>query len=131
MIIRSLCPQDIDQLVGIHKRNYESEFPFPFADGRAFFDEKFVVTDDFGNIITFGTLEITTEAIVLTDKAYPIRERREALYKLLHGLSFVAQNNGFDMFHCSVIDDPKWSDHLKKVGFKPIKGEYLYYKVEK
>ncbi len=119
---------DFPKIVEIYKRHFQNEFPFPFEGKRAFLDDKFVVTDDFGNVITFGTLEISLEGVVLTDKSYPIDDRRAALYKLLQALNWSASNSGFDMFHCT-IQDEKWIKHLKRAGFKQCKGEYLFYKV--
>src|SRR6266404_1797978 len=116
VMVRAFESSDISKLVDIHKRNYEQEFPFPFSGARAFLDEKFVVEDEYHNIITFGALEIALEAVVMTDKCCPIKQRREALYKLLQALSFAAEGHGFDMFHCT-IQDLKWLEHLKRAGF--------------
>ena len=129
VMVRVFCPEnDMDELISIHQRHFENEFPFPGHTQQPFLEEKYVVTDEHSNIITFGAFAITLEGIILTDKSRPIRERREALYKLFQAMSFTAGARGFNMFHCTVQDE-KWLRHLKKIGFKEIKGEYLYYPI--
>jgi hypothetical protein len=125
MIIRLFQPSDLEQLRAIHARDYEQEFPFPF-DGENKLLDKYVVVNDRNIIITFGSLEVVTEGIVITNKVISVKERREAFYKLLQCLQFSAQNHGFGQFHATVQEN-KWVKHLtKEFGFRECKGKYLY-----
>lgn len=128
MIIKLMGETDLDQLRKIHQEFYETEFVFPF-DGPNKLLDKYVIENDDGEIIIFGALEVVVEGIVITNKGIDIKERREAFYKLLQCLQFSAKNNNFDTFHLSA-QDKKWANHLiKKFGFKPCRGEFLYTEV--
>lgn len=116
---------DIPELYDIHRRFYEKEFDFPFGKEFRPLLDKYLVIDDNDKIITFGSLELSVEAIAITDLARTTREREEALRKLLEALKFSARNHNFNMFHCT-IQDPKWESILKKHEFNNCKGSYLY-----
>lgn len=128
MLIRNLLPKDFDKLRSIHERFYKKEFVFPF-DRAGMFSNGFVVTDDFDNPITFGMLELQAEALVLTDKSYPINEKAEALYKLLPALEFDAKGNGLDSFYCTILSNDNWKQRLLRSGFKESKGHFLFRKI--
>ena len=68
--------------------------------------------------------KILLEAIAITDKRRSVRERREALYKLLQAELFCCSVYNFDQLH-AFIQDPVWAAHLKKNGFRVCKGSAL------
>lgn len=125
MNIRQFTEEDVPELYDIHRRFYEKEFVFPFGTEFRPLLDKFAVVDDSDKIISFGSLELSVEAIVITDKSREVNDRREALYKLMEALQWNARNHQFHHIHCTVQDD-KWEHHLIKAGFKRCKGNYLY-----
>lgn len=122
LVVRALLPEDIDQLKKIYAHHYSNEFEFPnFLDK---FLCVFVVHDDNDRIISGGGVRLIAESTILTDKDYPIKIRRAALYKTLDALCFLASDAGFDRLH-AVSKNKKWLSHLKKkVGFHS-RGEIL------
>lgn len=127
-MIRNLKLEDIKQIREIHERYYKNEFDFP-----NFFDKflsVFVVSDDNdpSKIIAAGGIRTIAEAVIITDKSSPICDRRDALYHMLAAFLCNSGLNGYDSIH-AFIQDPKWEQHLKRVGFKPTNGNSLILKV--
>lgn len=128
MIIRNLVPSDLEELRKIHSKFYKNEFSFPL-DRFGVFSNKFVITDDSGQIITFGMLELSAEAIVLTNKNVEGFKKYKALVNLLPILSEEAKQANLNNFTASIYNDPIWQRNLLKAGFKESKGSHLFYKI--
>lgn len=128
MIIRSLQAEDLNQLKEIHAQFYKHEFEFPnFLDK---FECVFVVVDDSEKIITGGGVRTILESVLLTDKSFAPRIRREALYNMLQGSTYVGEKLGYKEIHAFIQDD-RWSQCLKKIGFKNTVGESLVFQFER
>lgn len=119
MIIRPLGITDKPTLERIHKEFYSDEFSLD--DLRNILQMYAVVNED-NKIVCIGGIKSIAESILFTDKSFSVRERREALYKLLQAEMFVCNRLGYDELH-AFIQDPTWLKHLKRVGFKETKGE--------
>jgi len=128
MTVRLMEDHDLLPLNRIHKEFYEKEFAFPFNGDNKLLD-KYVITDEKGEIITFGALELSLEAIVITNKLIDVRERREAFHKLLHCLQFCATRKGFNSFHATAQENVWAKQLIKRFGFKECKGKFLYLEV--
>jgi hypothetical protein len=122
-MIRNLSERDLPKLLDIHRNFYEKEFIFPELNDPKWLG-KYVVTDDYDNVILFGGVRLLAESVAMTDKRYSVRERKAALIKLLQASLFVSSHLNFDQLH-AFIQDETWSKHLKKYGFKPCKGAPL------
>ena len=122
MDIHVINPSDINTLRLIHAKFYKHEFEFP--DIFNHYLSAFVVTDENDRIITGGGVRVIAEAIAITDKDYPIKERREALMEMLRASMFTANAQGFNQLH-AFIQDGKWLRHLKRAGFNNTKGQAL------
>jgi hypothetical protein len=122
-MIRQLEDKDVCRVLDIHKRFYEKEFIFPDLCDPKWLG-KYVVTDEWDNIILFGGVKLLIESIAVTDKSREIKERRDALIKLLQASLFLGGHLGFDSIH-AFIQDPKWAGHLKHHGFRTCRGEVL------
>jgi hypothetical protein len=122
-MIRQLQEKDLPKLVEIHRQFYSNEFIFPEISDPKWLG-KYVVTDDYDNIILFGGVRLLAESIAITDKRYSVRERRAALIKLLQASLFVSSQLNFDQLH-AFIQDEAWEKHLKKFGFRVCKGTSL------
>lgn len=122
MEIRSILNSDIEKLKEIHAKFFQDEFPFP--DFTRDFHCVFSVTDDGGNIISSGGVRSIAESIIITDKNFPIKERREALIKMLQAHSFIAAHHGYDALH-AFIQDNAWKRHLTAHGFRPTVGQSI------
>ena len=122
MILRKLERNDVEELRIIHEKFFSKEFPF--AD---LFDKSLsslVVTDDEEKIITGGQVRVIAESVIITNKDYPIKDKREALQEMLRALMFTANLKGFNQLH-AFIQDENWERHLKRYGFKKTKGQAL------
>jgi hypothetical protein len=122
MTLRAINPNDINKLKIIHEKFYKDEFEFP-----DFFNKylsAFVVIDEYDNIITGGGVRVIAEAVAITNKSYPINERRLALYDILMASACISNVNGFGQLHAFIQDD-KWLRHLKKVGFNETAGKSI------
>lgn len=122
MNIRALRPEDIDQLRNIHSSYFKEQFEFP--DFLNNFLCAFVVIDDSDTIISAGGVRAIAESIIITDKSYPIKERRSALYQVLDASCFISKRASFDQLHAFIQDD-NWLRHLQKIGFSRTKGQAL------
>jgi hypothetical protein len=122
MTLRELRMEDVMKLKEIHKKFYEHEFEFPdFFNG---FLCAFACVDDEENIITAGGVRTIVESVLVTDKSFSTRKRRNALYSILGASDYVARRMEYDQLHCFVQDD-KWMKCLNKIGFVPTKGRSL------
>jgi hypothetical protein len=123
-IIRLMNEDDVDKLREIHEKYYKESFSFPI-DNRILLD-KYVVVDDNGEIIIFGTLQIQAELIAISDLSRSIKERLEAYHKMFQAILFTAGKNNLTIQASANNED--WERHLKKVGFKDPVDKILIYK---
>jgi len=122
MNIRSLQLEDIEVIRKIHETHFKNEFEFP--DFLNNFLCAFVVENEDGRIISAGGVRAIAESIIVTDKSYPIKDRRAALYQVLDASCFLTKQASFDQLH-AFIQDANWLRHLQKIGFSPTKGQAL------
>lgn len=122
MIIRLLTPEDESKLRDIHARYYADEFSFD--EFKTNFINTFAVVDDKDRIITGGGIRVICEAVIVTDKAYSPRQRREALLQILQLSEFLARRNGFRELHATA-QDRVWLEVLKRYHFAEPKGKFL------
>lgn len=120
--IRALNPSDFNRVCQIHEKYYSSEFTLP--DFFKFLCA-FVVADSNDKIICVGGIKPIAESIIITDKDFSVKERREALLRVLDASSFMAGKAGFNQLH-AFIQDEDWMKHLEKYNFKPTKGKAFY-----
>ena len=121
MEVKVFKPSDIEQAREIHEKFYKDEFSFPD------FYNKFIVAfniSDGDTIISCGGIRTILESVIITNKDLDPKTRREALYKMLEASSYVANRRDFTQIH-AFIQDAKWERHLKRIGFKEIKGTGL------
>jgi len=122
-MIREFRPEDIKEIERIYEKFYKNEFPLPdFLDK---FICAFSVLDENDKLVLSGGVRPILEAVAITDKDNPVRLRRHSLYELLQACSYVSHNEGYDEIHATVINDPKWENQLRKVGFRDIRGTML------
>jgi hypothetical protein len=122
MTIRPLKDSDVNELRTIHAKYYSHEFSFDdFARG---FLASCCIESSSGEIVSAGGIRPLTEIVLVTNKDFSVRERREALYKMLTACMYSASKFRLDSLHAFVQDDV-WIKHLKRVGFKDTKGKSL------
>lgn len=121
-MIRALHTDDIDQLREIHAKYFYNEFEFP--DFLNNFLCAFVVVNSEGSIISGGGVRAIAESIVITNKDFPVEERRTALYQILDVSEWLTRKADFNQLH-AFVQDEQWQRHLEKVGFHPTKGRAL------
>jgi hypothetical protein len=122
MNLRALDPSDIDVLRYIHNEYYKDQFPFPDFFNR--FLCAFAVTEDDQIVVAGGVLPIA-ESIILTDKNFSAKIRRNALKQVLDISKYIASQSGFARLHAFTHDET-WKQHLlKRGGFEPCKGEIV------
>lgn len=122
MNIRSLTDDDVTQLREIHRRYFAKEFDFP--DFFTNYLSSFVVTDGIGDIIVGGGVRVITEAVIVTNKDFSPKKRREALLEVMRASTFTSSIRGFNQLH-AFVQDEKWKSHLEKIGFRKAKGQAL------
>ena len=123
MIARALRKEDIEQLKGIHEKYFKNEFLFPdFLNSN--FLSSFVVTDLDNKIITAGGIKAITEAVMITDKSFSVRKRKDALFDMLQIFAHINGNSKFDQLHVFAQGED-WVKHLKKFGFDEAVGKAL------
>jgi PAS domain-containing protein len=122
MKIRALVPSDIDEIRRIHEQFYKEEFDFP--DFLNNFLCAFVVTDEDGKIISAGGVRAIAESVIVTDKNFSVRDRRQALYQVLDVSEFITKHADFKELH-AFVQDTTWISFLMTVGFCPTKGKAL------
>lgn len=123
MKIRGLVGRDMDTLYQLKTEFYPDEnFPDFNQCGPVT-----LITDDFGEIITAGGVELIGEAHAITNKSYSSLIRCRAL-KLL--LGSILSSYGLKTLHAMVQNDPTWIRTLESVGFKQLDGKTLYIEVK-
>jgi hypothetical protein len=125
MKTRAITADDLYWAMETHRLHYDKEFPFP--DIKKFDSAFTIVTEDDVPVIVGGVKAIA-EVIIITDKNFSVKERREALHKTLEASGNLAALSGFNQIHCA-IQDPVYEKHLLKLGFRPVKGSFLYLNV--
>ena len=123
MNIRELKSTDVNVIREIHDKYFKTEFELP-----DFFDKflcAFVVTDSNDIIISSGGVRLIPESILITNKDFSVRTRREALYRILDASVYVTKNHGYSQLHAFIQDDI-WKQQLKKIGFNSCKGDAIY-----
>jgi len=122
MNIRPINPNDILKLQEIHQKHFGQEFIFPNFINE--FHCAFVIENDNDEIITAGGVRAIAEAITITNKDFSVKIRREALHKMLQASLFTAGHHNYNQLH-AFVQDPSWTQCLKKIGFKDTKGQSL------
>ena len=121
MNVRAIIQDDYTQLKELHEKFYKDEFILPDFINNYLLG--FVVEEN-NNIITIGGIRTIAEVILVTDKSQSVRVRRDSLLEALRVAVLTARNNKFDQIH-AFIQDPKWKQHLEKIGFHETKGTAL------
>lgn len=122
MKIRGITGNDFKELRAIWEKFYAEEFEFP--DFVSHFLCGTIVVNDDNRIITAGGVRTIAEAVVMTDKDQPVKDRREALYKMLNVFLYNAHVNKYHEMH-AFIQEPSWREILEKRGFRLTKGNAL------
>lgn len=122
-MIRAFNEGDIDIAKKVWEDFFTEEFQFPdFLKMLC----AFVVTPEDSNYpICIGGVRTLAEVVLITDKNFSVRDRRQALYQVLSASQYVAERSGHDALH-AFIQDHNWLYHLKRVGFSETKGKSLY-----
>src|SRR5438045_2746536 len=105
MNIRAITELDIANIKLIHARFFADEFDFP--DFFHNFLCAFLVEDDYGQIISAGGVRTITESILVTNKDVSIRNRYEALNKMLQASMYTCIRTNHDQLH-AFIQDESW-----------------------
>lgn len=122
MMCRSFNPNDFNTIKQIHEEYYANEFSF-----EEFLDKlycSFVVTDEHDTIITAGGVRTISELVLVTDKAFTPKIRREALLEILKTSMFYAKKHGYNSLHATGQDDV-WLEQMKRYGFRELVGKML------
>jgi hypothetical protein len=122
MIIRNYQDSDLEQLKIIHERYYKEEFSIS-EFYQNFLNLFSVVEDD--KIISVGGVRLIAESVIVTDKGYSARQRREALLMMLQSQTFITGRNNYHQLH-AFIQDKNWEKQLLEYGFKPCKGDAIF-----
>lgn len=125
MKIRALEFTDLEVIKEIHEKHFKDDFEFP--DFFSKFHGAFVVTDN-DRIISVGGVRPIAESVVITNKNYSVRDRREALLMILDFSKFLCKEHGFTDLYAFIQDD-EWLKHIIKAGFEPTKGVSTILKV--
>lgn len=127
MQVRNINSSDIDTLKRIHELYFKNEFDFPdFLNGWLC---SFLVENEDGRIISAGGVRCITESVLITDKSFSVRERKEALMEMLRASIYTSHKFNFDQLHAFIQND-NWYNHLLKVGFKPTKGKSMVLEIK-
>lgn len=124
MTVRLMTEEDKIQLRKIHDEFYSKEFPFSHFDN---FLSAFVIEDN-GKVVVGGGIKPIAESIILTDKSFNIKEKREALYNMLQCQLFAATRLKYQHLH-AFVQDESWQHCLEKIGFHSPKGKCLILEV--
>jgi len=122
MTLRPLTLEDTNELKEIHRKFFSQEFEFP-----DFFNNylsSFVVTDTNNEILVGGGVRVIAEAVLITNKDFSPKKRREALLTTLQASMFTSNLRGFDQLH-AFVQDERWLNHLERIGFRKSKGQAL------
>jgi len=121
MIIRQMTPADANKLKEIHEQQYAADFEFPHGK----FIMEFVVVDDDNKVISGGGVRSIAESVIITDKCFSPRIRREALLEILNASLLTCGKFGYDQLH-AFVKDPTWEKVLEKYDFKLCKNLAYY-----
>ncbi len=122
MIIRNFQDSDLEQLKIIHERYYKEEFSLNEFMGN-FLGLFSAIEND--KLICVGGVRTIAESIMVTDKSFSVRQRRDVLLKMLQTQSFVTSRSGYNQLH-AFVQDEHWEQQLKDFGFKECKGNALF-----
>jgi len=114
MDIRYLEPEDFKWIKETYDK-YFSDMDFP-----DFYNQFLVsfVAHEYGKIIAIGGIKSIAEAVIISDKSFSVRNRRDALFQMYHAMTYSAEKLKFNQIHAFSFD-PEYSHHLmNKVGFK-------------
>ena len=122
MIIRNFQDSDLEQLKIIHERYYKEEFSL------GEFQQNFLglfsaIEND--KLICVGGVRTIAESIMVTDKSFSVRQRRDVLLKMLQTQSFITGRSGYNQLH-AFVQNESWENQLISYGFKPCKGNALF-----
>jgi citrate lyase synthetase len=119
-MIRSFCPEDLDELRKIHEQYFANEFNFPdFMN----FICVFVIEDEKG-IITAGGIRDIAECVAVTNMSRAPKERLAALYQLLDASVFVCGKSKYDQMYVW-SQNPKYTRRLMRNNFRLPQGQSL------
>lgn len=124
MITRLMLPSDLEKVKAIHEKHYSTEFAFPDFEHDHYLP-LFCVVDANDTVVSAGGVRSILESVIITNKDFSPRDRREALLEVLQSSLYLARNCKYDQIH-AFIQDENWSNQLKKYGFEKCKGEALY-----
>jgi hypothetical protein len=122
MMIRNYQDNDLEQLKQIHERYYKEEFSV--SEFYQNFLGLFSVIEN-EKIISIGGVRSIAESVIVTDKSFSVRQRREALLNMLQAQSFITNKNHYHQLH-AFVQDKLWEAQLLDYGFKPCKGDAVY-----
>jgi hypothetical protein len=122
VIIRNYQDSDFEQLKIIHERYYKEEFSLNEFMGN--FLGLFSAVED-NKIICVGGVRTIAESVMVTDKSFSVRQRRDVLLKMLQTQSFITGRSGYNQLH-AFIQDSHWEQQLKDFGFKECKGKAVF-----
>ena len=123
MQLRNINLRDVEALRQIHREQYGNEFEFPDLTSRNFI-QTFAVTDNADRIISGGGIKLIAEAVLITNKEYPVLERKEALEEILSFTQHICARYGYDQLH-AFVQDPMWIKVLNKYKFRTCAGQAL------
>lgn len=117
MIVRAFEPGDINTVRKIHSEYFPTlDFPDFSRDYLCAF-----VIGDGDSPVCVGGVRAFAESIIVTDKSKSVREKREALYRVLDISKYIASHNGFNSLH-AFIEDEEYMKILLKRGFRLVNG---------
>lgn len=124
-MIRAMNKMDLPELKAIHEKFYKTEFNFP--DFMKNFLCTFVIVDDTTNdIILGGGVKLIAESVLITNKNYPPRIRKDALLTARDISMYFINRAELEGLH-AFVQDEQWLRQLKKYGFRSTKGTPVIY----
>ncbi len=126
MITRLLVETDLERVRAICKRHYDINEP-DFSK----FISVVVITQDDGQILGFGGVELLPEATIFMNKDAPALSRGKALKKLLivaETSCILGQHSHLHAFVDS--EDETWIRALESYAFKEVKQKVLILRVD-
>jgi hypothetical protein len=120
MIIRGLFKDDIDNIQNIYTQYFSKEFRLnEFLDAHLI--QGMVAVNEDNKIVCAAGIRTIAESVLMTDKSFSVRDRREALYKILTASAHICKNMQYNELH-AFTQDKIWEKHLHRVGFHATKG---------
>ncbi len=125
-LITNVKAEDVEKIAEIYDRYCKKEFalPTPYSTlGDA------VVKNSAGEVIAYGVLEIFAEALLVLNRERTLREKAEAVTKLIHAAKKQARKINVSALYI-FSRDPEWSSILKShFGFVTCEGETLMLRI--